>query len=45
VVDGQDWLKRWLTDGQDEHLATHIVETGEDSQHQTADRIVTPILA
>lgn len=26
-------------------LATHIIETGDQSPHQTADRIITTILA
>lgn len=45
VVEGQDWLQRWLTDGHDDQLATHVVETGGESPQQTADRIVTTILA
>lgn len=45
VIDGQDWLQCWLTDGHDAHLATHIIETGDESPHQTADRIITTILA
>lgn len=41
MVEGQDWLQRSLTDGHDAELATHIIDTGDESPHQTADRITT----
>lgn len=36
VVDGVDWLQRWLTDGLDERLATRTVLTQGRSPSETA---------
>lgn len=35
-VEGQDWLERWLTDGRDERVATHVVLTDGMTPDQTA---------
>ena len=35
VLDGVDWLHRWLTDGLDERLATHTVITAGQSPAET----------
>lgn len=35
-VDGEDWLGRWLTDGRDERVATHVVLTEGMTPEQTA---------
>lgn len=36
--DGVDWLERWLGDGRDQHLATHVVHTGDQTPAATARR-------
>lgn len=35
-VGGEDWLERWLTDGRDERVATHVVLTEGSAREQTA---------
>lgn len=44
-VDGVDWLARWLGDGRDEQLATHVVHTGGERAPATAQRIAALISA
>lgn len=39
MVDGVDWLQRWLTDGLDERLATHVVVTAGQSAAETAREV------
>lgn len=39
VVDGVDWLERWLTDGLDEHLATRTALTQGQGPEGTARRV------
>lgn len=39
IIDGTDWLARWLSDGRDECLATHVVLTDGQDPAQTAARI------
>ena len=42
-VDGVDWLARWLGDGRDEQLATHVVHTAGEQAPVTARRIAALI--
>ena len=42
-VDGVNWLARWLDDGHDEQLATHVVHTGGEQAPVTARRIAALI--
>ena len=44
-VDGVDWLARWLGDGRDEQLATHVVHTAGEQAPATARRIAALIPA
>lgn len=38
-IDGVDWIKRWLDDGLDERLATHIVDTDGGTPRVLAQQI------
>ena len=38
-IDGVDWLRRWLTDGLDERIATDVLFTEGQTAAQTAARI------